>query len=113
MIDKDKLEELLADENATFESIYGDLGFNNEAAFYYHLKKDSDAKKLFADWRATHKRTPAGAGSSARVGKGAKTTTPPATGMPSRASATSSYGKSSTSSNTSRSISRSVNSLTS
>ena len=73
MIDKTKLAELLADENATTESIYSGLGYNNEAAFYYHLKKDSEAKKLFADWRATHKRTSARrGGGSSRVAKGAK-----------------------------------------
>jgi hypothetical protein len=57
MIDTDKLKELLADENATTESIYGGLGYNNTAAFYYHLKKDPEAKRLFQDWRAAHRRT--------------------------------------------------------
>jgi hypothetical protein len=81
-MDKDKLRELLADANATTESIYSGLGYNNEAALYYHLKKDPEAKALFSEWRALHRRSGSGKGASKRppAGKRAKAVAPPRNG---------------------------------
>lgn len=50
MIDKDKLRELLeADPKAKTEPIWRGLGFKNDVGFYYHLKKDPEAQKMFHD----------------------------------------------------------------
>jgi hypothetical protein len=51
MIDKDKLRELAADPKNKVPDIWAGLGFNNDAAFYYHLNKDAEAKRIFKEGR--------------------------------------------------------------
>src|SRR5260370_28814019 len=50
MIDKEKLKELIAaDPKVKTERIWKGLGFKNNVTFYYHLKKDPEAKQMFVD----------------------------------------------------------------
>src|SRR5260370_10878134 len=50
MIDKEKLKELIAeDQKVKTERIWRGLGFKNDVTFYYHLKKDPEAKQMFVD----------------------------------------------------------------